>query len=85
MHKKKKTPPSKGHVLCLIGEVKSSGPSSNYQFAYRKSFNRTPEDKQPIYSCHPSFTGRYEILVCLFNNINETKDLYTLRYKVTQL
>ena len=42
------TPPSKGHVLYLIGEVKSSSPSFNYHYAYLKSFNRTPKGKQPI-------------------------------------
>ena len=38
-----KTPPSKGPVLYLIGEMKSSSSSSNYPFANLKSFNRTPK------------------------------------------
>ena len=36
-----KTPPSRGHVLYLIGEMKYSSSSSNYPFANLKSFNRT--------------------------------------------
>ena len=43
----------------LIGETNCSSPTSNYSLAYQKSFNRTPKGKQPICSCHPSFTGRY--------------------------
>ena len=43
-----KTPPSKGPVLYLIGEMKSSSSSSNYPFANLKSFNRTPKGKQTI-------------------------------------
>ena len=46
----------------LIGESNCSSPTSNYSLAYQKSFNRTPKGKQPICSCHPSFTGRYKIL-----------------------
>ena len=38
-----KTPPSKGPVLYLIGEMKSSSSSSNYPFTNLKSFNRTPK------------------------------------------
>ena len=36
-----KTPPSRGHVLYLIGEGKYSSSSSNYPFANLISFNRT--------------------------------------------
>ena len=44
-----KTPPSRGHVLYLIGEMKSSSSSSNYPFANLKSFNRTAKKgKQTI-------------------------------------
>ena len=48
-----KTPPSKGHVLYLIGEVKSSSSSSNYPFANLKSFNRTPKLKQQLFILSP--------------------------------
>ena len=55
-----KTPPSKGPVLYLIGEMKFSSSSSNYPFANLKSLNRTPKGKQTIIyhvKCQPSFTG----------------------------
>ena len=48
-----KTPPSRGHVLYLIGEGKSSSSSSNYPFANLKSFNRTPKLKQQLFILSP--------------------------------
>ena len=48
-----KTPPSRGHVLYLIGEGKSSSSSSNYPFANLKSFNTTPKLKQQLFILSP--------------------------------
>ena len=74
----------------LIGETNCSRPTSNYSLAYQKSFNRTPKGKQPICSCHPSFTGRYKILayakpnkqLFILSSVNPHSQAYKGRYLI---
>ena len=77
----------------LIGETNCSSPTSNYSLAYQKSFNRTPKGKQPICSCHPSFTGRYKILACakpnkqlfILSSVNPRSQAYKGRYLIVYI
>ena len=74
----------------LIGETNCSSPTSNYSLAYQKSFNRTPKGKQPICSCHSSFTGRYKILayvkpnkqLFILSSVNPRSQAYKGRYLI---
>ena len=76
----------------LIGETNCSSTTSNYSLAYQKSFNRTPKGKQPICSCHPSFTGRYKILayakpnkqLFILSSVNPRPQAYKGRYRPTR-
>ena len=76
-----KTPPSKGHVLYLIGEGKSSSSSSNYPFANLKSFNRTRKGKQPIYSCQ-TLSQAYVRSLLVYSKCQQYKWAYKGRYMI---
>ena len=76
-----KTPPSKGPVLYLIGEMKSSSSSSNYPFANLKSFSRTPKSKQPIYSCQ-TLSQAYVRSLLVYSKCQQYKWAYKGRYLI---